>query len=71
MMRTKASLFAILVFCRGARGFGRVFRKATRTDAQIADEIQNKIYQRFCHPEPSDRGPGRQWRGYAYRRRHQ
>jgi outer membrane lipoprotein SlyB len=44
MMRSKASLYAILMFAVALGVLAGCSRKPTRTDAQIAVEVQNKIY---------------------------
>jgi hypothetical protein len=45
MMRTKASLYAILMLAMVLGVLAGCSRKSTRTDAQIATEVQNKIYR--------------------------
>jgi hypothetical protein len=44
MMRTKASLYAILMLALGLGVLAGCSRKPTRTDAQITIEIQSKLY---------------------------
>ncbi len=45
MMRLKTSLYAILVFAMALGVLAGCSRKTTRTDAQIAVEVQNKLYR--------------------------
>ncbi len=44
MMKTKTSLYAILMLAMALGVLAGCSRKVTRTDAQIAAEVQNKIY---------------------------